>query len=165
MPFTPVPLGITQADLDDLIADANAIVAKIIAINTTAIALTSPERQKSVTVGVKREPFNDHFYENKINYPDLKPSQTRVTEPQAERHFFIHKGMANVAGVLYTAIEMVTDIQMNSEHYTYDYASEGRLAAKRGAENGKPGADTWFNALDERFPQTGPSGDSDTLNP
>jgi hypothetical protein len=125
-------------------------------MNSTNLALTKTERSAGNTVGAERKPFEDYYYQNKNNYPALKPAQTVITEGVAEKHFFIHNGLTESLGLLETLKEILQDMQLNSEHYSYDYASAGRLAAKTGKENGLQGADSFFDALDELFPQRGP---------
>jgi hypothetical protein len=158
MPFNPTAQPILQADIDAIKTAINGIITQINTANTTNVALTKDERSKGVTVGEKREPFNDYYYENKNDHPEFKPAanQTSITEAQADQHFFNHNGMGSVIDLLTSAIELAQDIQLNSEHFAYEYASDGRLVAKTAAEKGKPGADAWFDALDSRFPQRGP---------
>lgn len=159
MPFNPTPQVITQLQIDDVKNDVNNLLLKIKTLNTTNVALTKTERSSGVTVGEERKGFNDYYYENKNDYPDFKPApnQTTITEAQANQHFFNHNGLSPVIDLLTTGIELAQDIQLNSEHFSYEFASDGRLVAKTAAEKGKPGADTWFDALDTRFPQRGPS--------
>ncbi|HLG36213.1 MAG TPA: hypothetical protein VI757_15145 [Bacteroidia bacterium] len=156
MPFNPTPQNIVQLDIDTLKVKINAAIAQATTMNDTNAALTKDERQAAVSVGVQRKAFNDYYYANKNNYPALKPSQTVVSDADSEKHYFIHNNLTEMKGLALTLIEMIEDMQLNSEHFAYDYAGEGRLAAKRGKENGLPGADSFFDALDALFPQRGP---------
>lgn len=153
--FDKRPLAITQIDVDNLDGKITDVETAIDTLNTLAIGLTKDERRSGVTIGQKRKPFNDYYYDNKNSYPNLKPSQTIITEADAEKHYFIFQKFIALAGRLDTLKEKFLDIQLNSEHFAHDYASEGRLAAKRGKENGLPGADSFFDALDDLYPDTG----------
>jgi hypothetical protein len=158
MPYTPIPQPILQADLDDLKTAIMDAITKAQAMNNTNTALTKGERSSGVTVGQQRKAFNDYYYGNKNSYPDFKPGQTSVSEANADKHFFIHNGLTESAGLLLSLLETVQDMQLNSEHFSYDYARSGRDAAKNARDNGLPGADSWFDSLDELFPQSpGPS--------
>jgi hypothetical protein len=158
MAFNPTPQTIVQADLDLLKTKINDAIAQVLTMNNTNTALSKEERKAGVTVGPSRKPFNDYYYENKNNYADLKPSQTKVNDADAEQHYFIHSKLNEMKGLGLTLIEVIEDIQLNSEHFAYDYASEGRLAAKKGKDNGLLGADSFFDALDELYPQRGADG-------
>jgi hypothetical protein len=160
MPFNPIPQPVAQADIDNINTLITDLIAAVSALNTTNVALTKEERRNGVTIGKERKPFSDHYFANKVNYPTLKPSQTVVSEADADRHYFIQDKLSGPVSLITTAAEMLQDFKLNSEHYSFDYASEGRLAAKKGKINGLPGADSWFDALDPLYPQSdGPDPD------
>ncbi len=157
------PQAITQLVIDGIKAKIQAAITEVETVNNPSVALTKEERKEGVTVGKQREPFTDFYYGNKDNYPTLKPSQTVVPETDAVKHYFIHSHLGESLNLARKLVEMLEDMQLNAEHFSYMYASKGRLAAKTGKEAGLPGADTFFDALNALFPKTGV--DADAPNP
>lgn len=154
--YQKTPLGLTAVQIATLKGKIQDAIDEVVTVNTPEVALTPDERREGVTVGKERKAFEDYYYGNKNNYPNLKPSQTVVTEANAEKHYFDHTALEEVKALGKTFVEMIEDIQLNGEHFSQAYASKGRLAAKAGAEAGYPGADTFFSELDELYPKTGP---------
>jgi hypothetical protein len=154
--YQKTPVGLTALVIAGIKTKIQDAIAAVVAANTPEVALTPEERREGVTVGKERKPFVDYYYGNKNNYPALKPSQTVVTEANAEKHYFDHTEVVELIDLGKQLVELLEDIQLNGEHFSEIYASKGRLAAKNGVDAGIPGADTFFNALDELFPQRGP---------
>jgi hypothetical protein len=154
MPYQPIPNSIAQADIDNLITLIDAAIAALDALNPNNTALTKDERKFGVTIGPKRKPFADLYFTTKNGYPTLKPAQTAIPEINAEKHYFNQDKLALVELRAQTLNEKIQDLKLNGEHFVFQFASKGRLAAKEGVEAGYPGADTFFDALDELFPQS-----------
>jgi hypothetical protein len=152
--FQPIPNVIAQADIDNLKTLVQDLITAIDALNPNNTALTTEERQAGRTIGQKRKAFSDFYFTNKNSYPTLKPSQTAVSELNAEKHYFNQEKLTEVEQLISTAMEKIQDIKLNGEHFVFHFASKGRLAAKNGVEVGLPGADSFFNALDELYPQS-----------
>ncbi len=158
MPFENTPQSFDQFAVDTVHTALDDAQTQIIALNDTNTALTKEERQASVSVGVARKPFNDFFFDTKDGHPNLKPAQTKVPEADAEQFQFINLALVETEQRLLTMLELISDMKLNAEHFAFDFASDGRMAAKTAAENGLPGADSRFDALNDLFPQTGPTG-------
>jgi hypothetical protein len=154
MPYQPIPNVIAQADIDNVKTMVQDLITAIDALNPNNTALTPTERQAGRTIGQKRKPFSDLYFSTKNGYPTLKPSQTEISELNAEKHYFNQDKLTELELLLTTAQEKLGDIKLNAEHFVFRFASKGRLAAKNGVEAGLPGADSFFNALDELYPQS-----------
>jgi hypothetical protein len=153
--FNPEPQAIAQADIDAVSLQIDDLITDIKALNTTNTALTEEERRKGVTVGVQRKAFNDYYFANKDANPQFKPSQTLIPEANAVKHYTIHNQTDALIGKLFSAIELVQDIELNGEHYSFNFASAGFDAAEKAKKNGLPGADAWYNSLKVLFPKVG----------
>lgn len=165
MPYNPTPPNVTPAALAALKIKILDVLTDINTMNNLNIALTKPERQTGVTVGPRRKLFNDYYYENINNNAVFKPTMTTIPEADAFKHLGIHNGITELNGLLLTGIEKLQDVQLNSEHYSFEHASEGREVANKAVEIGKAGADSWADELNSRFPDTGPAGGGANPNP
>jgi hypothetical protein len=158
--YEPKPQTIAQADIDALNLQIDGVITAINALNTTNTALTEKERKDGVTISVRRKAFNDFYFANKDTPANaaFKPSQTLIPEADAVKHYFIHSRTGPLINKLYTAIEILQDMEMNGEHYSFNFASAGLDAAAKARKNGQPGADTWWSSLKELFPKVGRRG-------
>jgi hypothetical protein len=163
--FEPKPQTITQADIDAVNTQIDDLVTAIKALNTTNTALTEKERKDGVTVSVRRKAFLDYYFANKDANGAFKPSQTLIPEADAVKHYFVHTNTGALIGKLFSAVELLQDMELNGEHYTFNFASAGLDAAAKARKNGLPGADSWYDALKNLFPKVGRKGSRGVVNP
>jgi len=154
--FQPTPPNIDQLVIDAVTLAINNAIAAVNTANNNVISLTKDERSEGVTVGPNRKAGEDYYFENKNTYPGLKPSQTKVTEVQADKHYFIHTKFSAPEQLVNTLMEKIQDIRLNSEHFAFHYANAGRNAVHEGQKNGLDGADAFGDALDAVWPDMGP---------
>lgn len=153
--YNPNPPAIAQADIDAVDTKLDDLITAIVALNTTNVALTKKEREDGVTVGVRRKAFNDFYFANKDANPQFKPSQTLIPEADAVKHYFAHTRTGALRQKLQTAFEMLDDVELNGEHFSFNFASQALDAAAKAKKNGLPGADAWYDSLKALFPKMG----------
>ena len=158
MAYNPTPPAFTSAALAALKTKILEVINDINAMNDLDIALTTAERQSGVTVGPKRKVFNDYYFGNIDNNAQFKPTMTTIPHADAVLHFGIGNSIIEIQGLVGTISEKLQDVQLNSEHFSFENASQGRKYANEAAEIGKPGADAWSGELNARFPDTTPGG-------
>jgi hypothetical protein len=154
MPFEPTP---PEVDVPSLDTTLDGIIATLTAHN---INLTKKERSSAGSVDVNREPFILDYYGNKNDYPTLKPDF--MNEPDADNHHVLATDLKETVVKVNRIEELVTDIQINSEHFEMEYGHEGYAVVGRAKEKNVPGADTFYDLLSRHFtqdPGTPPPGE------
>ena len=156
-PFEPTPPVVDVPALDTLLDE---IIAQLTAHN---LNLTKPERSKAGSVDVKREPFILDYYGNKGDYPNLLPGF--MSEADADAHHALGTDLKETVVKVDRIKELVTDIQINSEHFEMEYGLEGYAVTGRAKEKNVPGADTFYDLLSRHFADQGPQGGGDEPDP
>lgn len=145
MPFEPTPPSVDVAAVDGAL---DAVISDLTAVN---INLTKDERSKAGSIDVNREPFILDYYGNKNDYPTLKPDF--MNEADADSHNVLGSDLKETVVKAKRLIELITDIQINSEHFSMEYALEGYAVSGRAKEKNVPGADTFYDLLSRHFTQ------------
>ena len=155
----------TPPAIDDTVAAAlaTAMDAIITDLDVHNINLTKQDRQKATSVGDNRLPFMIDYYPNKNDYPNLKPGFMNETE--AERHWVVAEVLRTIILKADRIAELVSDLKINSEHFAYQYASEGYKVVKNGVEHNVPGADTFHDLLKKHFEQSPSTPEDPTPDP
>lgn len=154
MPFEATPPAVDVAAIDSAL---DAVISDLNAVN---INLTKKERSSAGSIDVNREPFILDYYGNKDEYPTLKPEF--MNEADAESHNVLGADMKETVVRATRLLELITDIQINSEHFSMEYALEGYAVTGRAKEKNVPGADTFYDLLSRHFvqdPGTPPPGE------
>ena len=151
MPFEPTPPAVDVAAIDSAL---DAVISDLNAVN---INLTKDERGSAGSVAEQRAPFVNDYFGNKGDYSNLLPGF--MVEADADSHFDLHTDMNETVVKALRLVELITDIQMNSEHFSMEYALEGYAVAGRAKEKNVPGADTFYDLLSKYFEDQGNPGD------
>lgn len=156
-PFEPTPPVVDVPALDTVL---NEIITELTAHN---LNLTKPERSSAGSVDVKREPFLLDYYGNKNDYPTLKPNF--MNEVEADAHNALGTDLKETVVKVDRIKELITDIQINSEHHAMKYGREGYAVVGRAKEENVPGADTFYDLLSRHFADMGPQGGEAPIEP
>ncbi|MBI1289397.1 MAG: hypothetical protein GC178_17660 [Flavobacteriales bacterium] len=146
MPMESTPPALDDAAATALATDMQTVIDALAAYN---VNLTKDERQSATSVGPQRLAFILDYFNNKDNYPTLKPPF--MNEAEANGHWDVAGNLHNLLVRARQIVELVDDLKLNSEHFAYQYALEGYATVKRGKEKNVPGADTFFDLLSPNF--------------
>ena len=152
MPYEPTPpevdTGTLNTDLDDIISDLTA----------HDLNLTTDERKNANSFDADRLGFVTDYYDNKGDYPTLLPGF--MNEADADAHNTLRIALDTTRVKALRVLELVEDIQINSEHFTMEFALEGYSVAGRAKNRNVPGADTFYDLLSRHFADQGGPGET-----
>lgn len=151
----------TPPAIDDTVATGleSSIQAVIDTLEAFNINLTMEDRQKATTIGPSRTAFMLDYFENKDDFPTLKPPF--MDEAEANAHTEVVGNLKNAKLKATKLLELIEDLSINSQHFAYQYALEGYATVQRGKEKNVPGADTFYNLLSPNFSQDASDDDED----
>lgn len=157
MPYEPTP---PEVDTTGLSTGLDSIITQLTAHD---INLTKKERGSANSIDDDRLGFVEDYYGNKGDYPNLLPGF--MNEADADLHNSVRINLDSIRVKALRVVELVEDLQINSEHFTMEYAGEGYAVVGRAKDRNVPGADTFWDLLRRHFKDMGGPGETPPEDP